>query len=402
MEGVQLEKVVFLLCFGLIITMSYGATNPNDVKVLNDFRKGLENPELLKWPEEGDDPCGPPLWPFVYCSGDRVTQIQAKDLGLRGTLPHNFNQLSELFNLGLQRNNLSGMLPTFSGLSKLKYAFLDYNAFDAIPADFFDGLSSLMVLTLEKNPLNVSSGWSFPMDLEKSVQLTNLSLAFCNLVGPLPDFLGRLPSLTQLSLSGNKLTGAIPATFAQSSIQDLWLNNQEGGGLSGPIDVIASMILLRHVLLHGNQFTGPIPQNIGNLTSLQELNLNSNQLVGLIPESLAHMELEILVLNNNMLMCPIPEFKAANVSYDNNLFCPPEPGLQCSPQVAVLLDFLDKLNYPSFLISDWVGDEPCTRSTGLWFGLSCNSNSEVSIINLSRHKLNGTLESFTCQVRFTP
>lgn len=125
MEGVQLEKVVFLLCFGLIITMSYGATNPNDVKVLNDFRKGLENPELLKWPEEGDDPCGPPLWPFVYCSGDRVTQIQAKDLGLRGTLPHNFNQLSELFNLGLQRNNLSGMLPTFSGLSKLKYAFVN-------------------------------------------------------------------------------------------------------------------------------------------------------------------------------------------------------------------------------------------------------------------------------------
>ncbi|KAG4972152.1 hypothetical protein JHK84_038231 [Glycine max] len=126
-----------------------------------------------------------------------------------------------------------------------------------------------------------------------------------------------------------------------------------------------------------NIITGPIPQNIGTLTSLQELNLNSYQLVGLIPVSLAHMELEILVLNNNMLMCPIPEFKAANVSYDNNLFCPPEPGLQCSPQVAVLLDFLDKLNYPSFLISDWVGDEPCTRSTGLWFGLSCNSNSEL-------------------------
>ncbi|KAL9322631.1 hypothetical protein ACSQ67_010684 [Phaseolus vulgaris] len=327
--------------------MSYGATNSNDVKVLNDFRKGLENPELLKWPEEGDDPCGPPLWPFVYCSGDRVNQIQAKNLGLRGSLPQNFNQLSELYNLGLQRNNLSGMLPTFSGLSKLEFAFLDYNKFDAIPSDFFNGLSSLRVLSLEENPLNMSSG--------------------------------------------NKLSGAIPATFALSSIQVLWLNNQEGGGLSGPIDVIASMPFLRQVWLHGNQFTGSIPQNIGNLTSLQELNLNSNQLVGLIPESLALMDLDILVLNNNMLMGPIPKFKAANFSYDNNLFCQNEPGLECSPHVTTLLDFLDKLNYPSFLVSDWSGDEPCTRSTGSWFGLSCNSNSEISIINLPRHKLNGTL-----------
>nr|KYP39380.1 putative receptor protein kinase TMK1 [Cajanus cajan] len=378
MEGVQIE-VFILFCFGLIITMSYGATNTNDVKVLNDFRKGLENPELLKWPEEGDDPCGPPLWPHVYCSGDRVNQIQAKNLGLRGSLPQNFNQLSELYNLGLQRNNLSGMLPTFSGLSKLEFAFLDYNAFDAIPADFFNGLSSIRVLSLEENPLNTSSGWSFPMALEKSEQLTNLSLVHCNLVGPLPDFLGTLPSLTNLRLSGNKLSGAIPATFAQSSIQVLWLNNQEGGGLSGPIDVIASMTFLRQVWLHGNQFTGTIPQNIGNLTSLQELNLNSNQLVGLIPESLEHMDLEILVLNNNMLMGPIPKFKAANVSYANNFFCQPEPGLECAPQVTALLDFLDKLNYPSSLVSDWVGDEPCTRST------------EVSIINLPEHKLNGTL-----------
>ncbi|XP_027929266.1 receptor protein kinase TMK1-like [Vigna unguiculata] len=391
MEGVQIEEVFILFCFCLITTVSFGATNSNDVKVLNDFRKGLENPELLKWPEEGDDPCGPPLWPYVYCSGDRVNQIQAKNLGLRGSLPQNFNQLSELYNLGLQRNNLSGMLPSFSGLSKLEFAFLDYNKFDSIPSDFFSGLSSLRVLSLEENPLNMSSGWFFPLDLQKSVQLTNLSLVQCNLVGPLPDFLGTLASLTNLRLSGNKLSGAIPATFAQSSIQVLWLNNQEGGGLSGPIDVIASMPFLRQVWLHGNQFTGPIPRNIGNLISLQELNLNSNQLVGLIPESLALMDLDILVLNNNMLMGPIPKFKAANVSYDYNLFCQNEPGLECGPQVTVLLDFLDKLNYPSFLVSDWSGDEPCTRSTGSWFGLSCNSNSEISIMNLPRHKLNGTL-----------
>ncbi|KAK7261180.1 hypothetical protein RIF29_27485 [Crotalaria pallida] len=392
MEGTTNIEVCIFLFFGLIITMCYGVTNPNDLKVLNDFRKGLENSKLLKWPENGDDPCGPPSWPYVFCSGDRVTQIQAKNLGLTGSLPQNFNQLSELYNLGLQRNNLSGMLPSFSGLSKLEFAFLDYNAFDAIPSNFFNGLSSLRVLSLEENPLNASAGWSFPMDLEKSEQLTNLSLVHCNLVGPLPHFLGTLPSLTSLRLSSNRLSGAIPSSFTQSSIQVLWLNDQEGDDkLTGPIDVIASMVFLRQVWLHGNQFTGTIPHNIGNLTSLQELNLNSNRLVGLIPESLANMDLEVLVLNNNKLMGPIPEFKATNVSFDNNFFCQPKPGLQCAPEVTALLDFLEDLNYPSFLINDWSGNKPCSDTTGSWFGLSCNSNSQVSIINLPRQKLNGTL-----------
>lgn len=392
--GVKLiEQVSKLIFFCLIITICNGSTDPNDLQVLNDFRKGLENPELLKWPKEGDDdPCGPPLWPYVFCSEGRVTQIQAKNLGLRGILPQNFNQLTELNNLGLQRNNLSGMLPSFSGLSKLEFAFLDYNSFDAIPFDFFNGLTSLRVLSLEENPLNVSTnGWSFPLDLEKSTQLTNLSFVDCNLVGTLPDFLGTLPSLTSLRLSGNKLSGSVPSTFAQSSIQVLWLNNQEQGGFTGTIDVIASMVFLTQLWLHGNMFSGTIPENIGNLTSLKELNLNSNQFVGLIPQSLAEMNLESLVLNNNMLMGPIPKFKAANFSYDDNLFCQTKPGLECDPEVNALLDFLNNLNYPSFLISDWSGNKPCTSSTGPWFGLNCNSNSEVTIINLPKHKLNGTL-----------
>ncbi|KAF7823189.1 receptor-like kinase TMK3 [Senna tora] len=378
---------IFLIC-GLI-SVSYGATDPNDLKVLNDFRKGLENPELLKWPDNGDDPCGSPPWPHVFCSGDRVTQIQAKSLGLKGSLPQNFNHLSELYNLGLQHNNLSGMLPSFSGLSKLEFAFLDYNQFDAIPSDFFNGLTSLRDFSLEENPLNVSTGgWSFPADLENSSQLTNLSLVHCNLVGPLPDFLGTLPSLTNLRLSDNSLSGGIPATFAQSSMNVLWLNNQDGGGMTGPIDVIASMTFLTQVWLHGNQFTGTIPENIGNLTSLVDLNLNGNQISGLIPESLANMELKVLDLNNNRLMGPIPKFKAANYSCKSNVFCETEPGLECAPEVTALIDFLGSLNYPSILTSEWFGNQPCA---GPWLGLSCNPKSEVSIINLPRHGLNGTL-----------
>ncbi|KAJ1402709.1 Mpv17/PMP22 [Sesbania bispinosa] len=178
------------------IRSAYEIFAPRDGENSDEHFAGIPSsavrcPKTTKWPENGDDPCGPPSWPYVFCFGGRVTQIQtqiqAKNLGLKGSLPPNFNQLSELQNLGLQRNNLSGMLPTFSGLSKLQFAFLDYNEFDAIPSDFFNGLTSIRVL---------------------------------------------------------------------------WLNDQdggEGGGMTGPIDVIASMTYLRRVWLHGNHFTGTIP-----------------------------------------------------------------------------------------------------------------------------------------------
>ncbi|KAL8029580.1 hypothetical protein ABFX02_14G233800 [Erythranthe guttata] len=366
-------------------------TDQNDFKILNDFRHGLKNPELLKWPSMGNDPCGPPLWPNVYCSNGRVTQIQVQGLGLEGPLPPNLNQLTKLQNVGLQRNRFTGRLPTFSGLSELQFAYLDFNEFDTIPSDFFDGLVSVRVLALDNNPLNKTSGWMIPSQLSQSSQLVNFSCFGCNIIGPVPDFFGSFPSLDSLRLSYNRLSGFLPSTFQDSNLQVLWLNDQEGGGITGPIDVITTMVSLTQVWLHGNQFTGTIPEEIGRLTSLQELNLNSNRLVGRIPISLANMKnLQILNLNNNMFVGPIPNFKSANFTYASNSFCQAGPGEQCSPQVNALLDFLGDLNYPERLASEWTGNDPCG---GHWWGITCDLKDEVSVVNLQKIGLNGTLSA---------
>ncbi|GAB4834050.1 hypothetical protein Ancab_032303 [Ancistrocladus abbreviatus] len=380
------KEVVIVVCL-LLISVVFSATDPNDVAILNEFRNGLENPELLKWPANGDDPCGPPSWQYVYCAGKRVTEIQAKNLGLKGSLPKDFNKLSMLSNLGLQNNRLTGMLPSFSGLSELKYAFLDNNNFDSIPSDFFDGLDNLQVMALDYNPLNASTGWSLPNSLQNSAQLANLSLMNANLAGPLPDFLGTMPSLVVLKLAFNRISGRIPPTFNGSNLQILWLNEQEGGGMTGPIDLIPTMVSLTSVWLHGNRFNGTIPDNIGDLVSLAQLNLNTNNLVGLIPNSLADMNLDLLDLSNNHFMGPIPKFKA-NASYVPNDFCQSTPGVPCSPEVTALLDFLGSLNYPPRLINSWSGDDPCG---GAWLGLTCDSNQQITVINLPNLGLNGTL-----------
>lgn len=386
MDADQISLLAALLLS--LVSVASGVTDPNDFAILDQFRKGLENPELLSWPANGNDPCGAPNWKHVFCVGNRVTQIQVENVGLKGPLPENFNQLTKLYNLGLQRNQFSGNLPSFSGLSELQFAYLDYNNFDSIPSDFFDGLVSLRTLALDSNPLNATTGWSLPSQLQDSSQLTTLSLMNCNLVGPLPDFWGSMPSLTSLKLALNRISGVLPPSFSNLGLQYLWLNGQFGGGMNGPIDVVTSMVSLTSLWLHGNAFSGEIPANIGDLTFLKDFNVNSNDLVGLLPDSLADMQLNKLDLNNNQFMGPVPKVKALNYTYSSNNFCQSEVGVLCAPEVMALLEFLDAVNYPSKLVSSWSGNDPCG---GEWLGVRCDANNKVSIIILAKYNLTGTL-----------
>ncbi|CAI9783345.1 unnamed protein product [Fraxinus pennsylvanica] len=381
---IRIAATLFLFCISVV----YCVTDPNDLAVLNQLRKGLENPELLNWPANGDNPCGPPSWPHIFCSGNRVTQIQVRGLGLKGPLPQNFNQLSMLQNLGLQQNQFSGKLPSFSGLAELRYAYLDYNNFVSIPLDFFSGLVNLEVLALDNNPLNSTTGWSLPSDLVGSTRLTNLTLINSNLAGSLPEFLGNMTSLEVLKLSMNRVVGGIPESFRGSMLTILWLNGQSGDGMTGPIDIVVSMESLTSLWLHGNHFSGKIPENISNLVSLQDLNLNTNQLAGLIPNSLASMPLGHLDLNNNHFMGPMPKFKAINVTYKSNPFCQSNPGAPCTPEVMALLEFLDGVNYPSRLVESWSGNDPCQ---GSWLGVGCDPKGKVISINLPNYNISGTL-----------
>ncbi|KAG9134655.1 hypothetical protein Leryth_000978 [Lithospermum erythrorhizon] len=293
-----------------------------------------------------------------------------------------------LWNIGLQNNELSGKLPSLSGLDKLKYVYLDFNEFEIIPSDFFRGLVSLEVMALDDNPLNATTGWSLPVDLKDSKQLTNLTLSGCNLAGPLPDFWGDLSSLTVLRLSENGIFGGIPASLKDSMLRVLTLNNQAGDGMTGLIDVVATMVSLSTLWLHGNHFSGKIPESIGNLASLQDLQLNGNDLVGLVPDSLVSLPLLKLSLDDNHLMGPIPKFKAVNVTYGSNSFCQLDLGAPCAPEVMALLGFLDGVNYPLKLAESWSGNNPCE---GPWWGLSCDVKGKVSVINLPKSNLSGTL-----------
>ena len=81
-----------------------------------------------------------------------------------------------------------------------------------------------------------------------------------------------------------------------------------GNNLSGTIpSQLGNLTYLRGISLEMNQLTGSIPSELGNLSQLQVLNLKSNQLTGSIPPELGDLEsLQGLLLFNNQLNGSIP------------------------------------------------------------------------------------------------
>jgi Leucine-rich repeat (LRR) protein len=104
----------------------------------------------------------------------------------------------------------------------------------------------------------------------------------------------------------NALSGAIPATIG--NLDSLDILNLEYNQLSGAIpSSIGNLSKLNTLYLYNNQLSGNIPSSIGNLKNLKILNLESNQISGAIPSSVGNLlELVILQLDNNQLSGNIP------------------------------------------------------------------------------------------------
>ncbi|KAM0009168.1 putative non-specific serine/threonine protein kinase [Helianthus debilis subsp. tardiflorus] len=165
------------------------------------------------------------------------------------------------------------------------------------------------------------SSWVLPETLKSASSLRVFSATSANINGTIPDFFGRdfFSRLTTLHLDINSLEGGIPDSFFGSSIQSLRLNGQNSRSkLNGTLDVIESMIQLTEVWLHGNMFTGTLPDFSG-LNELQTFSVRDNSLIGPVPESLTELRdrnrvlvsrlrsLQRLLLADNNLSGMIPD-----------------------------------------------------------------------------------------------
>lgn len=305
--------------------------------------------------------------------------------GLSGTLPSDLNQLSQLVTLSFQDNSLFGALPSLANLQFLQEIYLDGNNFTSIDKDFFTNLTSLQTVSLGDN-IHLAP-WSIPDGLIESKSLAIFYASNVKIQGSIPGLFGSMPSLKELRLSYNNLTGSLPSSLSGTSIQKLWINNQ-ATGVSGTIDILATMTDLTQVWLQQNAFTGPIP-DLSNCTQLFDLQLRDNQFSGIVPSSLMNLpQLVNVSLRNNKLQGPLPQFaKGVNAELDNNKFCRTDAG-PCDSQVTALLEVAGALGYPTTLADSWPGNNACDG----WLSISCDSQKKnVTIVNFAKKGFTGTI-----------
>ena len=171
--------------------------------------------------------------------------------------------------------------------------------------------------------------------------------------GVTTDDAGRVDSL---ELAENQLTGPIPEALGNlNSLQYLSLYDNQ---LTGPIpETLGQLNNLQSLWLGYNQLTGPIPETLGQLNNLQSLWLGYNQLTGPIPETLGQLDsLQYLDLINNQLTGPIPEA----LSNLNDLKHLALAGNQLTGLIPRTLGQLDSLEHLSLADNQLTGTIPET------------------------------------------
>ncbi|XP_027331130.1 probable LRR receptor-like serine/threonine-protein kinase At1g74360 [Abrus precatorius] len=233
--------------------------------------------------------------------------LEKLDLSLNGFVgraPKEVANCKNLVALDLSSNSFTGDVPSeFGSISGLESLFLENNSFSRDLPETLLNLTKLFILDLSRNRF----GGEVQNIFGKFKQLKFLMLNSNFYTGGL-DTSGifTLTNLSRLDLSFNNFSGPLPVEISQmSGLTFLTLtNNQFSGPVPSELGKLTRLVALE---LAFNSFSGPIPPSLGNLSSLLWLTISDNSLTGEIPQELGNCtSLLWLNLANNKLSGKFP------------------------------------------------------------------------------------------------
>ena len=186
-----------------------------------------------------------------YWTG-RVVGLTLHECGLNGELPAEIGQLTQLRNLNLSGNRLTGTIPDKIG----NLTNLEAPRSNHVPSEVISYTYTEEYEDCDSKGENCDT-YETEYAAERLVYYHSLmfDLSDNRLTGSIPPEIGNLKGLRNMHLSRNRLTGAIPPE-------------------------IGNLTNLATLDLDGNQLTGTIPDEIGDLENLDTLNLSDNHLHG--------------------------------------------------------------------------------------------------------------------------
>ncbi|RZC84307.1 hypothetical protein C5167_047093 [Papaver somniferum] len=283
-------RYCFLLILSLIFinfssfSVSYQPSYIQEVAVLQDVFKSLNQPQqLVGWSLGGGDPCLD-AWTGISCSGSSITAIYLNGLNLTGSLGGYLFNLFNLKQLDVSNNQIAGEVPA---LLPPNATHIDLSVNNFTPNIWFlaTPMPYLEYLNLSHNSIsgpldNVFSG--FP-------NLKQMDLSYNQFSGDLPSSFGDLKNLNGLFLQRNQFTGSV-AVLSQLPLHDLYIQmNEFSGVVPKELFNIPNLRLEANLLTDGkplvvpgdrNNFTGSSPNTIDPRSSEKG---TSSLFVGLIP-----------------------------------------------------------------------------------------------------------------------
>jgi len=424
------------------------------LKAMYDSLDGIGWHSQSNWYDDAISFCE---WHGITCTSDEKS-IQAIHLGangLKGTLPDVVFDLPNLLELNLSENEVVIHFDSIGGASKLEYLNVDDTGLISLGG--IQSAPALKLLHASKNKFT-----SFPVEI---TFLTNLQLVYmsynnfdttvpnlsgltqlsffackrCGFHGALPSWFGSFSNLQYLSLSGNKLSGGIPLTLAQTkTLTHLDLSDQapRGGGFTGDVPSFSTLQSLSALYLHKNKLSGSISDDFmaSATSSYVMVDLRRNDITGTVPSSLVNRfgDFTLLLAGNKIdqISSDICDSRPENWNQGDlkehgcdGLLCKEgyygpigrvTDGYECkfcdasgdttalaflgntkcgvNPVGQALEAFYNALAGPDWITNDgWTdNDAYCT-----WYGIECDVNQEIISIDLAANNLVGKVPAET-------
>lgn len=253
-----------------------------------------------------------------HLSRVNLTSLAAIDLSINSfssTFPDWLVNISSLVYVDLSSSKLRGRIPLgFSQLPNLRFLNLDLNGNLSASAWSLlqGGWQSIEFLSLAANKIH----GKLPASIGNATSLTSFDLSDNYVEGGIPSSIGSLCNLVYLYISGNNMTGSLPEFLEGTRscrdggplpyLETLRLsNNQLAGRLP---DWLGQLRNLKELSFGYNLFEGSLPASLGSLKNLTDLSLERNRINGSLPQSIGELaELVVLDLSLNNLIGDLSE-----------------------------------------------------------------------------------------------